>query len=143
VHSRNRKSIHPAGETVLNLYFDTSGRDEIRVRSIGCGEISPWSVLEVDVQPMPDNNDHTMAFELLPDVNQGQISLTIPDSESPPFQVIIKNLYGKTLFKKSYNMPGKYILPLLREYHDSGILLVQISNSQKSLCKKISIFKPD
>jgi len=142
IGSDQRKLITPADETIQTFTFRNPGPEKLKVRALGCGWVSSYAELEIDVGPkiiltgvsQIENN-----FNIL--VSGASFSTTFSTTEdfSAPFNIEFISSTGRVLFEQTFDyLPSEIIIPT--NYSMNAIILVKLRSSSQIITKKILNF---
>lgn len=142
IYPKGNNYYHSAKETQLKIKFPRSGNVTLMVRALGCGKLSPFARIDIEVEGVfPDvevnSIDANNGIEV--NIQNNMLKIELPDDLEGPFLVQIINSLGRKILTRSFKHGGEYSLSLnfLQKYPQ--ILHVSILHPQDSFSKKFSI----
>lgn len=132
---------HSAGETDLEIQFRQPGRAQLMVRALGCGKLSPFARIDIEVfgfQPADQALPETDFANIQAFVRDHSLHVMIPMNFRGPFHLIATNLLGIKLLNKHISQPGEYDLPLPNSADTSHFIQVRILHQGGSFSKNLS-----
>lgn len=142
IYPQGSKHYHSAHETEMLIQFPRAGSATLMVRALGCGTISPFARIQIQVEehiPIaePVSLAQSSDFSIL--VKHQALYISISRGMEGPFYIQAINSLGQKILTKTITFPGEYCLPLYPISDSILFVQVSISYQEGSFCKKFSI----
>ncbi|MEA1875731.1 MAG: hypothetical protein U9N86_02595 [Bacteroidota bacterium] len=142
IYPNGAKHYHSAHETEMLIQFPRAGSATLMVRALGCGAISPFARIQIQVEenfPVaePISLKQSSGFNII--VKHKALHINISREMKGPFHIQAINSLGRKILTKTITFPGDYCLPLYPISDSIHFVQVSISHQEGSFCKKFSI----
>ncbi len=143
IYPSGAQYYHAAHESSKLVRFPNAGNATIMVRAIGCGMVSPFARLQVQVEgafPIDQPVNAQSELEIQISIQNQNLHILIPPHMDGPFQIQAINLLGRKFLTRTIQTPGEYNVPIQPIPDSSKMIQVRILHAKGSYCKKLSIF---